>query len=142
MDRTPRSVRPARCRGRGRCWCRRRRAHVAQSQLQDAIGAGVVVASWCAGCHPYTRSRCRGGCWPVCGPRVELLTRRTGDALNLFGRPLATSSRIWSMPQTRVRMNSLSSQPFSKMCHRIPQTRATSCRDGSGHIHPHGPPCG
>ena len=38
----------------------------------------------------------------------------------------ATSSLIWSMPQTRVRMNSLSSQLFSKMCHKIPQTSATS----------------
>ena len=37
--------RPAHCRGRGRCWCRRRpRAHVTQGQLQDAVGAGVVVA--------------------------------------------------------------------------------------------------
>ncbi len=30
------------------------------------------------------------------------------------------------MPQTRLRMNSLSSQPFSKMCQRMPQISATS----------------
>ena len=37
-----------------------------------------------------------------------------------------TSSLIWSMPQTRWRMYSLSSQPFSKTCHRMPQISATS----------------
>ena len=42
------------------------------------------------------------------------------------GVHLATSVRIWSMPQTRVRMNSLSSQPLSKMCQTMPQMSATS----------------
>ncbi len=55
-----------------------------------------------------------------CEPGVPV-TRSTSSGVHL-----ATSSLIWSMPQTRVRMNSLSSQPFSKMCHRIPQISATS----------------
>ncbi len=42
------------------------------------------------------------------------------------GVHFATSARIWSMPQTRWRMNSLSSQPFSKMCQRTPHMKATS----------------
>ena len=37
-----------------------------------------------------------------------------------------TSSRTCSMPQTRWAMYSLSSQPFSKMCHMMPQTTAMS----------------
>ena len=42
------------------------------------------------------------------------------------GVHLATSALIWSMPQTRERMYSLSSQPFSKTCQRMPQISATS----------------
>ncbi len=49
------------------------------------------------------------------------VTRSVSSGVHFF-----TSARIWSMPQTRVRMNSLSSQPFSKMCQRMPQISATS----------------
>ena len=37
-----------------------------------------------------------------------------------------TSSRTKSMPQTRLRMYSLSSQPFSKISRRMPQMSAMS----------------
>ena len=55
-----------------------------------------------------------------CSPGAPV-TRSTSSGFHL-----ETSSLICSIPQTRVRINSLSSQPFSKICHRIPQTRATS----------------
>ena len=42
------------------------------------------------------------------------------------GFHLATSSLIWSIPHTRLRIKSRSSQPFSKMCHKRPQIKATS----------------
>ena len=55
-----------------------------------------------------------------CEPGVPV-TRSTSAGFHFF-----TSSRIWSIPQTRVRMNSLSSHPFSKRCQRMPQISATS----------------
>ena len=42
------------------------------------------------------------------------------------GGYLATSSRTLSMPYTRAWMKALSSQPFLKMCHRMPFNSATS----------------
>ena len=56
----------------------------------------------------------------TCEPGTPV-TRSTSSGGHFF-----TSSRIWSMPQTRWRMYSLSSQPFSKICQRMPQTSATS----------------
>ena len=59
-----------------------------------------------------TRSSCEPGT-PV--------TRSVSSGVHFF-----TSALIWSIPQTRVRMNSLSSHLFSKICQRMPQTSATS----------------
>ena len=42
------------------------------------------------------------------------------------GVHLATSARMSSMPNTRCEMNSLSSQPFWKMCQSMPQISGTS----------------
>ena len=95
-------------------------------QLKHAVGAGVVVT---VGVLGATHAPDHGAGTVVRhspGNTLELGARHAGDPLGSSGVHLATSVRIWSMPHTRVRMNSLSSQPFSKMCHRIPQTRATS----------------
>ena len=56
----------------------------------------------------------------ICDPGTPV-TRSTSFGFHFF-----TSLRISSMPQTRWRMYSLSSQPFSKMCQSTPQITATS----------------
>ncbi len=48
-------------------------------------------------------------------------TRSTSSGVHF-----ATSARISSMPCTRWRMNSRSSQPFWKMCHSMPQITGMS----------------
>ena len=63
-----------------------------------------------------------------CEPGTPV-TRSTSSGVHL-----ATSALIWSMPQTRWRMNSLSSQPFSKMCQRMPQIRADVGARTEAHI--------
>ena len=55
---------PARCRGRGRCWCRRRWCPCCRGQAAARSRRACCCCRWCAGCRPCTRSRCRAGCWP------------------------------------------------------------------------------
>jgi hypothetical protein len=57
---------------------------------------------------------------------LELLPGTPVTRSTSSGVHLATSSLMYSMPQTRREMKSLSSQPFSKMCQSIPQISATS----------------
>jgi hypothetical protein len=90
-------------------------AHVAQGELQHAVGAGVVVA---VGVLGATHAPDHGAGLVLghgAGNALELRARNAGDFFNLFRVPLGTSSLMYSMPHTRREMKSLSSQPFSKM---------------------------
>ena len=55
-----------------------------------------------------------------CSPGTPV-TRSTSSGVHF-----STSLRIWSMPNTRWLMNSLSSQPFWNTCQRMPQMTGMS----------------
>ena len=102
-------------------------AHVAEGKLQHAVGAGVVVAVGVLGAAHAPDHGARAVLRHGAGHTAQSANLGTPVTFSTSsGVHLATSSLIWSMPQTRWRMNSLSSQPFSKMCQRMPQTSATS----------------
>jgi hypothetical protein len=120
--------RPARCSGRGRCW-RRARAPtlpVASNRLQKARTFAVPTVCWVAPMHQMSVEGFSLA--KVLGDALQLLAGHAGDALDFGRSPFFDFLADLVHAVDALAMNSLSSQPFSKMwctaCPRSPDVGA------------------